>query len=199
MPAKDSPINPVSLQGTSLRLRPLMEKDFPVLLKWRNDPTELMLWSEARSLVTDSVYGDELRGEYKQGIYRLCIEENGSGQLIGNIFTYGHSLQNHHAYVGLYLCPEKRDSYFGAEAFLLFLKYAFTYFSLVKLYFDVFEYNTHSYQIMERAGFHKEGEFKKHVQYDGQYWTMFRFAAYREDLPRAEKYLERFRRHAVEP
>ena len=199
MASKDSPLNPVSLQGSRIRLRPIMEKDFPELLKWRNDPSDLMLWTEARTLVTSSVYAEELREEFKQGIYRLGIEENGSGQLIGNVFSYNHSLQNKHASVGLYICPEKRDLYFGVEAFLLFVRYFFAYFSPVKLYFDVFEFNTHSYQILKRAGFHIEGEFKKHLLFDGQYWSMTRFAGFREDLPRAEKYLERFRRHAVEP
>lgn len=190
----------ISLEGTRLRLRPMQESDFPLLAQWRNDLTALLLGSDLRFLVPEHISIEELR---KRGNYDksplLCIEEKESHQLIGTINLYGFDRDNNFAYLGLYISPAKRKLYFSLEATVIFINYVFVFFSLNKLYCDIMEQNHPAWRGVERLGFLREGEFKRHTFYDNQYWTMYRYALHREDLSAVKSFLERFQKPGVNP
>ncbi len=189
-----SSVEELRFEGRRVKLRSILEKDFSTLLNWRNDVSDLMLWSSARAVIPESAYVEELQSDYKQGLCRLGVEDKRTGELVGHVFAYGYSEQNAHAYFGIYICRDNRESRIGFEATALFIKYMFAYFSLTKVYFDVFEYNLRSAILLEKAGLHKEGDFKKHIQYNGRAWSMYRYALYREDLGRVKRYLDWFTR-----
>lgn len=188
-------ITNISLEGSRVRLRPFQEGDFPLLAQWRNDLSDLVIYSELRFPVPEYEFIEQLKNYKKHDVGpHLCVEEKSSHQLIGHINMYGYNPDDNYAFMGIYICPAKRSLSFGLEAFTLFVKYIFVCFSLNKLYFDIFEYNPQAWQAIEKLGFHKEGEFKRHILYDGRYWTMYRFALHREDLGIIERFLRRFQR-----
>jgi RimJ/RimL family protein N-acetyltransferase len=199
---KKASITGVSFEGRRVRLRPLREVDLPTLAKWRNDISDLVRYSDVRFVVPEHVFIEQVRNREKHDVAPfLLIEEKSSQQLIGHVNMYDYNRDDNHAFLGIYICPAKRSLYFGLEAFIIFVKYLFACFSLNKLYLDVFEYNPEAWQVIEKLGFQKEGEFKRHILYDGQYWTMFRFAMHREDLGIVERFHRRFQsadRHSVE-
>jgi RimJ/RimL family protein N-acetyltransferase len=188
----------VSLDGKGVRLRAIREEDLPFLWHWRNDVRDLMMWSGARSLTTEHDYAEEIRNDNTRGVQRLAVEEIRSGELVGHVFAYGYDPQNGHTFVGVFLCREKRRLGYGVEALALFLQYAFAYFPLVKVYMDVYEFNTQSLHLSRNVGLHQEGEYQKHISYGGRRWTLFRFAMYREDLPQLSRLLARVQRGCIQ-
>lgn len=177
----------MNLEGRRIRLRVLDKRDLSTLLRWRNNVEDLMLWTAARTPVPEPVYFEELQGDYKNGMLRLGIEEKATHELIGQAFSYNRNADNGHAFLGIYLAPHKRKIGIGVEASALFIPYLFAYFNLVKLYFDVFEYNVPSLQMAQSAGMHQEGTFPKHVHFGGKRWNLYRFAIYAEDVERFAK------------
>ncbi len=128
----------ISLEGRRVRLRPFQEGDFPLLAQWRNDLSDLVVYSELRFLVPEHEFIEQLRNYKKHDVApHLSIEEKSSHQLIGHINMYSYNKDDNHAFLGIYICPAKRSLSFGLEAFVLFVKYIFVCFSLNKLYFQI--------------------------------------------------------------
>lgn len=180
----------LSLMGRRVRLRPMTKEDLPLLFQWRNDTSSLFLWSSQGRLLSLPMLIQEIEADEAGGDIRLIIE-NTRGEVIGLVFTRGCSQLNRHCYIGLYLTPEERGCGYGAEAGALFLWYLFTYLGMEKVYATVYEFNSFSRRLIEKAGFCLEGTFPQHHWWRDRLWTLHQFALYRRELPRIEEFLLR--------
>lgn len=185
-------MNSTPLNGKRISLIPVSEEHFEHLFEWRNNTKDLMLWSSVRSIIPKHEYWQELKSDYSNGLIRLVVVDKNSNTPIGQVFSYNYNNTNNNLFIGIYIIPDKRKLYYGIEALTVFVTYLFSYFSLHKIYFEIFEYNTHSKELARKSGFKEEGVFKDHFLFNGKYWSLFRFAFYASDLKRMSKFVERF-------
>lgn len=182
----------VSLEGRRVRLRPPHPEDFTpssVLYTLRTDTRNLYLWSRRRTLPSPNAFREEWERDES---VRLVIE-NSKGEVLGFVFAY--DFMDKHCSIGVVIRPDRRTMGYGVEAMALFLRYLFAYYSLVKVYAVVYEFNKLSLSTVKKAGFRLEGTFSKHVEWNGRWWVAYQFAFYREDLPRLERFLARLNHH----
>ena len=173
------------LSGRSLRLRPLVEpEDGGLIFNWRNDLDTLYLWSVSRKLVSQRQFEDEFLNKMHQHFHCYCMVDRQRGEedssTIGMCYSYDASDVDGYAFICTYIVPDLTGNGLGVQATALFVDYLFTYFSLRKLYVDIFEYNELSLRTCQRAGFTIEGDFRQHHYFNGRYWDQYRLALYRE-------------------
>jgi hypothetical protein len=152
-----------------LRLINENEKNLPILYIWRNDLSFLEFCSVRRNIVDYETFVSELRGDFKKDRHfqRMILLKSNKKQ-IGTIFSYNLNLVDWNVYVTTYL-----------DLCIVFL---FNLLPLFKIYMDVYEYNQNSLVLLQRAGIHEEGRFKKHHFWKGKRYNLIRFAIYRKDL-----------------
>lgn len=187
--------NDISLTGSRVSLVPVAEEHFEMLHHWRNDISDLMLWSSVRSIIPKHEYWQELKNDYQNGIIRLVIKDNKTAEIIGQVFAYNQSIQNQHIFIGVFISREKRKFSYGVEATAVFVKYLFYYFSVHKIYYEIFEFNKSSFDVVSKCGFGNEGAFLDHINFNGRFWTLYRFAMYRKDLQRMNAIIKRVTRN----
>ncbi len=154
----------VTLRGQKVCLRPLTEEDWPLLLKWNNDP-EVLYWAEG-----DQVSGYTL--EQVQGIYRsvcqgaFCFIIEFQGQPIGECWLQPMNLERISSrYPGQdcrridLVIGEKRlwGQGLGSEVIGLLLAFGFEREGADLIFgCDVAEDNVASLRAFEKAGFEVE-------------------------------------------
>lgn len=185
----------LTLSGRFIKLRPVIsEEDMMAMSRWRNDLQTLYLWSTRRHLVSFQEFVDEFVSDMKTDRHIHLMIVSRKDEAIGMIYSYGVQWVDGHCFITTYLDPTKTKRGYGAEAFVLFANYLFSYFNFHKIYTDVYEYNQLSKKTIENAGFVQEGLFKEHRYMNGVRYTLIRYALYRDRLPEIKKFIDRLHR-----
>lgn len=80
---------------------------------------------------------------------------------------------------GYWLAEDYWGKGIATTALNLVTEYAFDALECVRVYTGVFDYNTASMRVLEKAGFRKEGFFEKALIKDGKYYDEVRYARIR--------------------
>jgi len=180
------------LETRRLRLRPIEEKDFLILHRWRNEKEYIQMCSNRRNPVNFERFVVELKHDLgKNRHLQLLIEVKDGNTPIGTIFSFDLNSIDGYVFIATYIIGEYQKRGYGAEASILFLCYFFDHFPLHKIYFETFEYNQHSLSTLRTAEFIEEGRFKEHRFFEGKRYDVIRFAAYRSCLMKMKKILFR--------
>ncbi|MDP3729853.1 MAG: GNAT family protein [bacterium] len=181
------------LETRRIRLRPIEEKDFPILHMWRNEVEYIKMCSNRRNPVNFEKFVAELKHDSQKNRHlQLLIEIQEKNISIGTIFSFDLNFTDGYVFIAIYLTSEYQKRGYGAEAGILFLCYLFDHFPLHKIYFETFGYNRHSLSTLKTAKFIEEGRFKEHRFFEGERHDVIRFAAYRSCLTKMKKILSRF-------
>lgn len=174
-------------KGRHVYIRSVCDEDFSFLHGIFSDTDELYLWSNLREGKPFSEFSRELslmlKNTYRH-FYIICDSE--SYRKIGFIFCYNAHSADGYAYTTAYIIPEYRDSFYGAEAGLLYYSHLFRYFNYRKLYSEIYSYNNISKEFLESAGFCIEGVLKQHRYYENAFHDLYIYCTYRDE------FLERF-------
>lgn len=180
------------LESSRIRLRPVEEKDYPLLHKWRNESKFLALVSPKRELVNFDKFALEMKRAFERDRHlQFMIELKETGLAVGTIYSFGLNLTDGYVFINVYVDEKYERFGYGAQAGILLLCYLFDFFPIFKVYFDVFGYNSHSLSTLTSAGFKEEGRFVGHRFYEGQRFDVIRFAAFRDSIQRIRKIEER--------
>jgi RimJ/RimL family protein N-acetyltransferase len=173
--------NGIVIGGEQVSLRPLTEVDMPILYQWRNDPEYLFLWSVPRRLISYSEYVTNLNRSLQSTIdVWLMIVHTESNKPIGFVYSYDTNSWDGFTFLTMFLVSTSRGKQMGRDAGLMFVNYLMDYLPLRKIYADVFEFNSISKNFLAEYGFVQEGVFPSHRYYQGEYWSLYRMALYRE-------------------
>ena len=172
--------NAASATGSRVLLRPISREDYPLLFKWRSDTTSLHLWSTHRRVISFEQFAAGLEALLQECVFFLVVERM-TGREVGFVHTYSASPEDGFTHFILYADESVRGTGLVVEASILFGDYLFKFFSLRKLYAEVYEFNQQSIDALTSAGFVHEGTLKQHFWYLDRYWDMYQYALYRSD------------------
>lgn len=172
----------VNLSGDRCTLRPMTEDDWPLLVKWNNDP-DVLYYAD----------GNEVSGyalEDVQGMYRqisqsaYCFMSERMGQAIGECWLQAMNLERINSQYPTQDCrridlmigeKEYWGQGIGTEVIGLLVEFAFTQEQADALFgCDIADYNPRSLRAFRRNGFQVENSIpqppgnKAHICYDLQ-------------------------------
>ena len=175
-------VSTISLDGPSIRLRPITRADYGFLWQCRTHPDILYLWLQGRSLPTFEQYSQELDGSLSgKFLTTLLIETLDGSAPIGYVFAYDFSPFDHTTFINIVIHPTYVQYGWAAEASVLFLNYLFTFFDLRKVSMEVFAFNQLALEPLLQVGARVEGRFLGQRYYQGAYHDVIRLAIMRED------------------
>jgi RimJ/RimL family protein N-acetyltransferase len=180
----------VFLKGKKTILRPLLERDIPLLLRWVNDP-------EIRQFITrvfPAMENDEK--EWLERLHRhsdkevVLIMETLGHTPIGTMGIHGIDWRNRVATTGA-LIGEKSfwGKGYGTDAKMILLDYALNRLNLRKIMSRVYAFNKRSLAYSLHCGYRIEGRLKESVFINGRYWDEYILGLFKRWwLPYWEKY-----------
>ena len=146
-----------------IRLRRLEEKDIPGMLEWMHDP-EINRWFrfDAASMTEERVR-QFIAGSFTESNRHYAIADDGD-QYLGTISLEDIDRENAHALYAVSLRSEAQGHDIALTATKLLLEIAFRELELERVYLNVLSDNKRAKYFYEKAGFHFEGCFRKHLK-----------------------------------
>lgn len=172
-----------SLRGNLVELRPAMGNHYARLYEIAVTDEIAWRWRYGGAIPS---YDEFLKGFSHGVLSQLVVTRPSSSEAIGLAVLYGANLQSSTAYLAVVVTPELVGSGVGAEAAILFLRYAFRTWNLVKVYLEFPEFNLPQFRSGLGRYFHLEGRLKAHYYHDGRRWDQLICAIYRGDIDRRE-------------
>ncbi|GAB2945738.1 GNAT family N-acetyltransferase [Hymenobacter coalescens] len=169
-PAPD-PRRPVlPLPEEAARLRPFAPADAPALARHANDRG---IWRNLRdrfphpyALADAEWYVRFVHAEGGQDLH-LCLEVD--GEAAGSISVlFQHDINRREAEIGYWLGRAYWGRGLATAAVQALAAHTFAHFDVCRLYATIFEYNTASARVLEKAGFACEGRLRRSITKDGQ-------------------------------
>lgn len=170
----------VHLDGERVRFTALQFDNIYKHFRWNNDP-------ELNRLDSEIPYEKESFGAFKQRFEQMCFNPSPvnrdfeihaeDGVLIGVAYVADISEHNRHGLVGVTIGDR---SYwgrgYGRESLELLLTYCFDVMELHRVSAETFEYNEAWKNLVEEAGFSREGAAREYLYRDGEYWDKENYA-----------------------
>ena len=151
-----------------IRLRRLEEKDIPGMLEWMHDP-EINRWFrfDAASM-TEERAKKFIAGSFTETNRHYAIADDDDNYL-GTISLEDIDRGNGHALYAVSLRAEALGHDIALPATKMLLDIAFRELDLERVYLNVLSDNGRAKRFYEKAGFHYEGCFRKHLKLRGEW------------------------------
>ena len=180
----------VFLQGKKTILRPLLESDIPLLLKWINDPEIRQFVSRIFPATENEERGwlERLHRSSEKEV--VLMIETLRGVPIGTMGIHRINWVNRVGTTGA-MIGEKSfwGKGYGTDAKMILLDYAFNKLNLRKIVSRVFAYNKRSLAYSLHCGYRIEGRLSRAHFNNGRYWDEYVLGLFRHWwLPYWERY-----------
>ncbi|MDE2188612.1 MAG: GNAT family N-acetyltransferase [Patescibacteria group bacterium] len=179
----------VFLKGKKTTLRPILESDIPLLMKWINDP-EVRRFVKRVFPAMESDERDWIKRLHDKSGSDIAIMIEVKGKPIGTMGIHGINWKDRTATTGA-LIGEKNywGKGYGTDAKMVLLDYAFNVLNLRKIMSRVFAFNYRSLRYSLHCGYKIEGRLKRQRFSEGRYWDEIILGLFKSDwLPYWEKY-----------
>jgi RimJ/RimL family protein N-acetyltransferase len=166
----DRPRPQATLEGQSVRVRPLAKEDIEQVRAWRNSD-EVARWHAER----DQISAEQQKGWFaslqtKPDKAQVWIIETREGRSLGVIHIKDIHPVHRSGEVGLYIgAVEDRGNFHASEAFYLVLDHGFAALGLHKIIGHYLTENTAARRLNAHFGFVEEGHYREHLFYDGAF------------------------------
>lgn len=171
------------INGKFISLIPINTSDYHTIYQMHCNLGQKYLWNDDCTLYDfDSFCQNFTKALHGRIHTYLLIKDSTKSNAIGFIYSYNYSVADGLIFITINILPEYQNKLYGAEAGVKFVNYLFKYFPIRKIYFDVFEYNDKSNDLLTSMGFKLEGEFKEHKFYNGNYYSLYRYAVFRKEF-----------------
>lgn len=169
---------PLNLTGQKVFLRPLKERDLPILCAAYEDlDTQLTTDGDAPPMSESQVktFWNEIINDPGPDLRYFAIEPLTStaqaNEMVGACSLQHIDLRNRHAELGIFMTArDYRGQGYGTDAVCLLLDYAFDVVRLDKVHLGVYDFNERGIRAYERVGFRYEGRLRQMIHYEGRYW-----------------------------
>jgi RimJ/RimL family protein N-acetyltransferase len=169
-----------------ITLRQVTDEDGPFLFRLLTDPFRSHLWMPNRKVYAEYQFRDAWR-MWMDGMFAETFVIERNGQPIGLIFAYDQYLEHGITKIGEMLQEESMTGGAGAIAWALFIDYLFRTLPLRKIYMEVHGFNPSVSGMFRKVELAEEGILKADHYWDGSYWDLHIFAAYREAWPKVRR------------
>jgi RimJ/RimL family protein N-acetyltransferase len=165
----------------AIKIRRFREKELHEVLKWVSDPTfrgDFLPFSKASRRKTSQ----ELRRMVGSGSpHFLGIEKTSSRRLIG-LLQYHRPRGFDYFEVGFYLVPLERGKGYGTDALKWLVGHLFEKHRLATILAGTSSLNLASQRALEKAGFNREGLWKKTLLRKGKWEDSVIYTLYRDEM-----------------
>lgn len=171
--------NNVRIEGQNIYLRPILEEDTDMVLRWRNSD-RVMKNFIYRKPICRSEHLDWLHNKVEKGlVYQFIICDKHNSTPYGSIYLQNFEEQHHRAEEGIFLADDDKieGRGIGTEAGRLIVDYSFYSLGLHKLTARVLAYNKASRRMHEKSGYLQEGYLKEELFLDGKYQDLVLYGA----------------------
>ncbi|MBU0650988.1 GNAT family N-acetyltransferase [bacterium] len=148
------------IKGKVVGLRAIEKEDLPVLLEWRNNPSNRSYFREVLELSSQNQeQWFQTRVLNNSNNIMFAIQELKTGKLLGVCGLCYINWINRSADFSIYIGHNELyiDEKFAPEAAILLIEYAFKEINLHRLSVEVYEIDKLKQNLMEKIGFKKEG------------------------------------------
>lgn len=170
----------VFLRGRRVEMRPLLEQDIPLLVRWMND-REVTHNLTACFPVQEQHEREWLESLHKQKgskvVLMMVVDEGPIGVMGLHRINWVDQTAVTGAFIG------EKDMWgkgYGSEAKMLLLEYAFNTLGLRKVCSTVIEFNARSLGYNRKCGYVVEGRRVNQFYRNGRYWDEIQLAVFRE-------------------
>lgn len=181
----------VFLKGVTVTLRPVLEEDVPLMLRWMNDQN-VTQYLRAYLPMTEAGEKEWFANYHKRQPNDIILMLVVDGKPIGVMGLHRISFKDGTATTGAYIGEsEYWGNGHGSEAKMLLLNYAFNELNLRKITSNVIAFNERSYKYSIKCGYKEEARLKDQIFTQGKYWDEIILAVFKEDwLPLWKKFVE---------
>lgn len=168
-------------RGGGVELRPLLEEDVTLLLRWINDP-EVNMYLQVYLPMMEADEREWIQNLHKQKAENIVFMIVTGGKPIGTMGLHGIDYRNRRATTGT-LIGEKEywGKGHGTKAKMLLLEYAFNTLNLRKVCSNAYAFNERSIRYSKRCGYREEGRLRQHHFALGKYWDTICLSVFKED------------------
>jgi RimJ/RimL family protein N-acetyltransferase len=170
-------------RGQRVNLRAVKRSDISLFLRWFNDP-EVLKWVSFHLPMTEMAEEKWIENLATTRDAPFVIEAvDGLAMTpIGNCGLHGIDPKNHSADFGIAIGEKDHWSKgYGTEATRLLIDYGFKELNLHRISSSVFEFNERSLRLHKTMGFKQEGQRRKSIFKNGQYWDLVEFGLLRDE------------------
>lgn len=179
----------VFLKGKKTTLRPILEKDIPLLIRWTNDP-EIRQYMMTVFPVTENSEREWLVNLGKKSDKDIVLMIEVKGRPIGVMGVHNINWQNRTATTGTFIGEKILwGKGYGTDAKMTLLNYVFNTLGLRKVMSSVKSFNKRSLSYSLHCGYVREGCLRKQHFVDGKYWDEIVLGIFKDEwLPYWKKY-----------
>jgi len=160
-----------TLDSARLHLRPLREDDLPDLYAVFADPDVMRYWSTPpmRDMAEARVYLAEIERNFAaRTAFKWAITRQGNDRLIGTTSLFRLDGPHNTAEIGYALGSAHWGNGYAAEAVRRTSQFGFDALALRRIEADIDPRNLASIQVIEKAGFQREGVLRERYIYNGE-------------------------------
>ena len=163
-----------------IHLRKLEKKDIPGMLEWMHEPETKRWFRFDAASMTEERAATFISGSFTEKNRHYAIADH-SDNYLGTISLEEIDRGNSHALYAISLRSCARGTNAALDATGLLLEIAFRELDLERVYLNVLSDNLRAKHFYEKAGFHYEGHFRKHLKLNGEWRDLDWYAILRED------------------
>ncbi len=181
----------VFLRGKKTILRPLEERDLPLLTRWINDSeiSQFLIVYLPMSAESEKEWFLKLKDRKDQITLGVCLLD---GTLIGVMGTHEIDWKDRVTTTGAFIGDKRYwGKGYGTDAKMQLLDYIFNTLNLRKVLSTVVAFNARSLAYSKHCGYVVEGIRRSQIFRNGRYWDLVELGLFKEEwLPYWERYLK---------
>lgn len=154
-------------------------RDYPTVYRVYSSMAEQYKLFDLMSLNSEEYFPKIFERSLSYGYQEFFMAETPEGDFMGMAIAYEYRPNDGHMRVMVYI-EEKYRQLYGAVLGTMFINFIFVYYSVRKIYTEVYAYNTVSEAANKALGFSEETRFKEYRYYRGRYWDFIIFAIERK-------------------
>ena len=143
------------MEGDLIRLRPITEDDFPLIVKWRNNENvkKNFIYREKFNLEGQKKWKETMIDTGRVIQFIICEKDHGD-RPVGSVYLRDINREKASAEYGVFIGEDDAQGKgYGNEAALMMTEFAEKTMSLKELILRVFVYNVNAIKSYENAGF----------------------------------------------
>ena len=143
------------MEGDLIRLRPITEDDFPLIVKWRNNENvkKNFIYREKFNLEGQKKWKETMIDTGRVIQFIICEKDHGD-RPVGSVYLRDINREKASAEYGVFIGEDDAQGKgYGNEAALMMTEFAEKTMSLKELILRVFVYNVNAIKSYEKAGF----------------------------------------------
>lgn len=159
-----------SLVGANIYLRPVTTDDAANIEYWTLHSEPEALSCRPQLFLTPSEAAERYKSKEKStSQQRFAVVRKDDQMLVGAVAFFNYNPLNRSAELGLLIDPEERRKGYGKEAIQLLCRYLFRFRGLNKIHAQTVDFNEATIELLEALGFKRDGTFRDHYFYDGEF------------------------------